>query len=97
MMRVPGTGAIEAAELRHRLAVADMHAAARHSVEAGRAALTRPSTLALAAMAGIACGLRRTPSAGDSPVPAPGIVAVVLAFALRYGMQRGANAFFRAP
>lgn len=98
MMRVPAIGTIEAAERRHRRTVEDLHAASRHTLAAGRAALARPSTLALAAVAGLACGLRlgrRPPAAVASTVPAKGTVAVVLAFALRYALQRGADAWLR--
>lgn len=98
MMRVPGTGAIEAAERRHRRAVEDLHAASRRSVAACRAALTRPSTLALAAVAGVALGLRwtrRRPAATAAAVPASGAVGMLLGFALRYALQRGANAWLR--
>jgi len=99
MMRVPAIGTIEAAERRHRRSVEDLRAASRHTLAAGRAALARPSTLALAAVAGLACGLRlgrRPPvAAAASTVPAKGTVAVVLAFALRYALQRGADAWLR--
>jgi len=99
-MRVPGTEAIEAAELRHLRAVMGMRAASRRSVAAGRAALARPSTLALAALAGLVCGLRlmRRPAPAATTttaaaVPAAGTLAVMMAFAFRYAMQRGATAF----
>jgi len=98
MMRMPGTGAIKAAELRHRRSVEGLRTATHRTVAAYRAALTRPSTLALAAVAGLACGLhraRRKPLATAGAVPASGTLAVVLAFALRYAMQSGADAWVR--
>jgi hypothetical protein len=95
MMRMP-TAAIAAAELRFERSRHDVSERLHRAGVACRANLARPATLALVAGAGFFIGLRlmRRPAAAAVPAPAPlpaGKFAVVLAFLIRYGMEKFAH------
>jgi hypothetical protein len=97
MMRAPGLAAIHAAELRVAQSERNTRDSLRRVRVAFRAALVRPATLALiagaAGLAGFWLARRRQPppqaTASTAGVAATtSAVGLVLAFVVRYGMQR---------
>lgn len=99
MMRAPGLAAIHAADLRVAQAQRSSRDSLRRVRVAFRAALVRPSTLALVAgaagLAGFWLARRQQPqpqpqaTASTAGVAATtSAVGLVLAFVVRYGMQR---------
>ncbi len=97
MMRTPDLAAIHAAELRVDQCRRNTRESLRRVRAASRAALARPATLALVAGAAVLFGfwLVRRPqpratssSDGVAAATTTSAVGLVLAFIVRYGMQR---------